>query len=307
MAPEWWLQPGATIRRVNLHDEFGGRRQGGIGPSDKSPNVFVFTDPSGQLHGYYDGWLDGCFHYTGEGQRGDQTLNQGNAAILNHGMQGRALRVFEGAKGVVKYLGEFELDGTEPFYRTDAPETNDGPIREVVIFRLWPKAVEPDQSNPKLEEIFNGPGSARIPVERQLTERFYVAPRADVYEADRREQRLVLEFEAHLKALGHNVWRHKFRPPKEGRPILTDLFDGTTGTLIEAKGTVERGAIRMAIGQLADYRRFVEPGDLHHLAVLVPRQPRDDLCDLLASQGIEYIYPLNRGFTDSVGGALAGP
>jgi hypothetical protein len=304
VAPEWLLQPGERIRRVELHKQFGGREQGGIGPSAKSPNVFVFTDPSGERHGYYDGWLDGCFHYTGEGQRGDQVMNQGNAAILNHVADGRALRLFQGARGVVEYLDEFEIDSAQPCYRTDAPETNRGPRREVIIFRLWPKTIEPGDPNPKLEEIFNDPSSVRIPIEQLLTEKFFVSPRGDVYEADRREQALVLEFEAYLKSLGHQIWRHKFRPSKEGRPILTDLFDGTTGTLIEAKGTVERNAIRMAIGQLADYRRFIESDELHHLAVLVPREPREDLCDLLGSQGIEYIYPVEGGFSDSTGGAL---
>jgi hypothetical protein len=203
-----------------------------------------------------------------------------------------------------RYVGEFEVDAAEPFYRADAPETDGGPIREVIIFRLWPKSTEAVDSNPKLEEIFNQPDDVRIPIEQLLTERFYVSPTGNVYEADRREQALVLAFEAHLKALGHEIWRHKFRPPKEGRPILTDLFDGTTGTLIEAKGTVQRGAIRMAIGQLADYRRFIEPNELRHLAVLVPREPREDLCDLLSTQGIDYIFPVEGGFTDSTGGAL---
>lgn len=125
-----------------------------------------------------------------------------NAAIRNHIRDARALRVFEGASGEVKYLGEFGLDSAEPCYRADAPETNDGPMREVIIFRLRPKAIEPAASNPKLEEIFNQPDSARIPLERLLTERFYVAPSAKTNEADRREQALVRAFEAHLKDLG---------------------------------------------------------------------------------------------------------
>jgi hypothetical protein len=37
-----------------------------------------------------------------------------------------------------------------------------------------------------------------------------------------------------------------------------DLFNSATKELVEAKATTDRGAIRMAIGQLADYRRFVD-------------------------------------------------
>ena len=44
----------------------------------------------------------------------------------------------------------------------------------------------------------------------------------------------------------------------EAKPLFTDLFDRTTYTLIEARGSVERGSIRMAIGRLADYGRFID-------------------------------------------------
>ena len=53
----WGLEPGAEIRRVELHDEYGGGRQGGIAPSRLTDNVLIFTDPSvGSQHGYDDRW-----------------------------------------------------------------------------------------------------------------------------------------------------------------------------------------------------------------------------------------------------------
>lgn len=308
LAPEWNLAPGARIERTVLQAQFGGRTQGGIGPSRKSPNVFVFSDPvAGEPHGYYDGWqADNCFHYTGEGQRGDQQLKSGNSAIFNHVEEGRALRVFEGARGVVTYLDEFELDREEPFYRTDAPETGDGPLREVIVFRLRPKSIEPLKPTSKLASVLAGPPSQEVPIEQQQTERAFVAPSHEPYEAERREQRLVLDLEAHLRRLGHEVARQRIIPEAEARPLFTDLFDATTGTLVEAKGTVERGAIRMAIGQLADYKRFIASGAPQHLAVLLPKAPRPDLIELLESQGIELIYPLDGGFVDSTGGKIVG-
>lgn len=62
--------------------------------------------------GYTDGWnADGTYIYTGEGQRGDQTMRRGNLAILDHGTQGKRLRLFEGTSGgLITYLGEFEYD-----------------------------------------------------------------------------------------------------------------------------------------------------------------------------------------------------
>lgn len=96
--PDWTLDRGQKIKRTELHRLFGGKRQGGISPSAQSPNVFVFSDSaSGERHGYRDNWkTDGCFHYTGEGQRGDQRMVSGNRAILEAARDGRALRLFDG-------------------------------------------------------------------------------------------------------------------------------------------------------------------------------------------------------------------
>jgi hypothetical protein len=305
---EWNISPGEVIERAVLQAEYGGRTQGGIGPSRKTPNVLIFSDPvAGEPHGYYDGWQkDGCFHYTGEGQRGDQQLKSGNASILNHEAEGRALRVFEGARGRVTYLDEFELDQSRPFYWTDAPETGDGPTRQVVVFRLRPKTIPAGKPNMKLASVFDGAVTEAVPIEQQQTERAFVTPSRDPYEAERREQRLVLELETHLRRLNHEVSRQKIVPPGEARPLFTDLYDATTGTLVEAKGTVERNAIRMAIGQLADYKRFIDHGKPKHLAVLLPSEPRPDLRELLAAEGISLIYPHEGSFRDSAGGALVG-
>src|SRR3984893_3652104 len=112
----WELEPGDEIERTALQARYGGRTQGGNGPSRKSPNVMLFSDPiAGEPHGNFDGWRDDvCFHYSGEGQRGDQQMKSGNAAILNHEVEGRALRLFLGARGWVTYKGEFEVAADRP-------------------------------------------------------------------------------------------------------------------------------------------------------------------------------------------------
>lgn len=305
MPEVWTLKPGEEIVRVRLHREYGGSGQGGIASSRKTPNVFVFFDPeTGEQHGYYDEWRDdGCLHYTGEGQRGDQQMKSGNAAILNHPSDGRALRVFEGSKGTVTYLDEFEVDDIEPSYKTDAPETGGGSRRQVIVFRLRPKSISPREPSSKLARVLSGPTRVNVSIERQNTEKAFVEPSKEPYEIERREQRLVLALEAYLQERGHEVFRQRLLPPGEARPLFTDLYDRSTELLVEAKGTVERNAIRMAIGQLADYRRLLQPVP-NHVAVLVPSEPRSDLCDLLLSQEIDWIYPIESGFEDSTGGAL---
>jgi hypothetical protein len=285
----WEIEPGERIERTALQARYGGRTQGGIGPSRKSSNVLLFSDPvAGEPHGYFDGWRDdGYFHYTGEGQRGDQQMKSGNAAILNHAAEGRALRLFLGARGEVTYEGEFGLASERPFYTTDAPETNDGPVRSVIVFRLRPLDVKPRPSTSKLDRVARD-GVEDVPVEEQWTEKAFVAPSAETYEVERREQSLVLAYRDQLVREGHEVQRLKIVPHGEAKPLFSDLIDRTTNTLIEAKGTVERGAVRMAIGQLMDYRRFVEPPP--RLAVLVPSQPREDLQSLLTDVGVNLIW-----------------
>jgi predicted RNA-binding protein with PUA-like domain len=149
----WPLQPGERIRRSELHDRYGGSRQDGISPSRGTPNVLIFTDPrSGEQHGYYDQWApDGTFRYTGRGQRGDQTLTSGNLAVANHATDGRALRMFQGAAGVVRYVGEFVLDEQEPYDWARAPSTAGGPVRRVIRFHLRP--VDRPASTPELDRL----------------------------------------------------------------------------------------------------------------------------------------------------------
>jgi hypothetical protein len=139
------------------------------------------------------------------------------------------------------------------------------------------------------------PSVEEVPIENRWTEKFFVNPSAEQYEAERREQELVLELEGFLRQLGHDAARLKIVPEGEMRPIFCDVYDSTAGVLIEAKGTVAREALRMAIGQLMDYRRFAPDGT--RLAVLVPEKPREDLLALLDSANVEAIWPDGGHFT----------
>jgi hypothetical protein len=53
----------------------------------------------------------------------------------------------------------------------------------------------------------------------------------------------------------------------------------------------------MAIGQLADYRRFAS--EETRVAVLVPEEPRPDLIALLESAGVDAIWPEGDRFAAS--------
>ncbi|MBF9072233.1 restriction endonuclease [Streptacidiphilus sp. NEAU-YB345] len=302
MPAAWDLKPGQVIERKRLHVRFGGRTQGGIGPSAKTPNVMIFTDPvAGERYGYYDGWMpDGLFHYTGEGQYGDQRMLSGNASILNHRAEHRALRLFQGARGNVTYIGEFEVDG---WYEADAPEFADGPLRKVLVFRLRPLDVASQEPVTKLGRLLEDQRAKVQPIgiEQQETEKTFVDPSREPYEAERREAKLVLALSDYLRSRGHRVGRHRILPKGETRPLMTDFYDEDLRLLVEAKGSVTRENFRMALGQLADYGRHVE-ADVR--AILVPSKPREDLLDLADSQNVTVIWPEGKGYKSTKAGML---
>jgi hypothetical protein len=104
----------------------------------------------------------------------------------------------------------------------------------------------------------------------------------------------VLAFASYLEAQGHQICRLQLRPKGEPAPLYCDLFDKTTNTLYEAKGSTSRAGIRMAIGQLADYSRLTDQRPKR--AVLLPEGPRPDLVDLLTAEGIDIVHPTDGAF-----------
>jgi hypothetical protein len=96
------------------------------------------------------------------------------------------------------------------------------------------------------------------------------------------------------------VRRKRYRPAGEIRPIYSDAWVEDRNALIEAKNTDSRDALRQAIGQLFDYKRFHAAAP--NLAVLLPYPPAAERLDLLRSAGIEALWPFGSGFRDSAMG-----
>lgn len=135
---EWTLLRGQSILRKKLHLTYGGIQQGGISPSNTTKNVFIFSDDAANKeHGYErDYWVDDLtFIYCGDGQKGNQVLNNRNGTIFNHINQGRKLRLFSPVRGLVTYLGELIIDSENPYTLKDGIG-RDGLPRTVVMFKL---------------------------------------------------------------------------------------------------------------------------------------------------------------------------
>jgi 5-methylcytosine-specific restriction enzyme A len=123
-------------RRSDIHDRFGGQRQGGISTPKDHPVIIAFTGASGLQHGYADGWTtDGLYRYFGEGQSGDMSWKGGNIAIREHAAMGEDLLLFQTVgEGNVRFLGEFVCAG----YDIEQAPDGTGAMRQSIVFSLLP-------------------------------------------------------------------------------------------------------------------------------------------------------------------------
>lgn len=120
----------------------------------------------------------------------------------------------------------------------------------------------------------------------------YVISAASSRQAVAREYELVRDFELHLLSLGRTTGRRKITLGSDRR-LWTDIVDESEERLYEAKAAASRSNIRMAIGQLLDYRRHT---GIAKLSVLVPDEPEPDLKQLLVEIGIGLVYRLDGRF-----------
>jgi 5-methylcytosine-specific restriction protein A len=143
---------GREYSRSEIHDQFGGQKQGGISTPAAHPLIFLFTGKRGEEYGYKDGWTEeGIFYYTGEGQWGDMEFIRGNKAIRDHLKNGKELFLFESlGNGKVRYQGKFSRIGYHEEQRPDITGEN----RRAIIFELVPEEYQfPNEFQSIKEEL----------------------------------------------------------------------------------------------------------------------------------------------------------
>lgn len=246
----------------------------------------IYTDPSRSAqHGYvFDGWSrEGpeVFYYTGAGQSGDQEFKRGNKAIAEHRRTGKALRVFEtlpgGSKngaGAQRYIGQFALDPAAPYRWETGRSTHQGPHRRLIVFKLRALDQRSAHAMSMTPEI-GTPTATLVDVEANEVDEFDRAAPTDA-PARRREAQLMRQIEAWLIGQGREVSRWRIPIPGSTRSMLTDTYDVTDEVLWEVKAVSSRESVGMAIGQLADYLRYLTPETSSGvvLPAAPPRGPR---------------------------------
>ena len=306
--PPWELEPGVFLSRSERSDIYGGGTQSGIEPSTSSEFIFLYSDPvKGLAFGYnFDGWNEDetIFYYTGEGQLGHHTLTGRNRTLLNHAATGQRLQLFvaDGVEAVgravrQRYIGEFQVDGNVSHRVAEAHDAV-GDDRQVIVFRLRPvghvlrrSRERSDAPFSDVERVISSPLDAitqddlvsEIEIEFMHSASSMHVNVERLQKVVRREALLVLQFRDYLEASDRILIRQKIRPIGQPSTLFTDAFEVATNTLYEAKADSSREAVRMAIGQLTDYSRYLPAAKL---AILLPWRPLEDIQKLISHAGM---------------------
>lgn len=138
------------------------------------------------------------------------------------------------------------------------------------------------------------PDGARLVAHSHKGELEYqVRTMATIKNAIKKEEKLVREYVEWLEQRGHKSERLR-----DGN-LCCDVYEQDRNNLIEAKASLKREYIRMAVGQLFDYaymgrKRFGKP----HMAILLPRKPDLKSLNWLPDQ-ISIVWKVGRGFADN--------
>jgi hypothetical protein len=296
MTTKFNLKAGSKIMRKELHETYGGQVQGGISTPSNCDSIFLFTAPVGTEFGYTDGWAEGrkAFFYTGEGKRGNQSFTRGNKAIFETLKQNKkSIYLFDGARGEVQLIGRFHLSQSEPFRISESHDV-EGDVRNIIVFNLIPisQRVKNTLGVEQYESVFdsNAPQCTEIDIESSEAETF-IRRATTQSVASRTEAKLTKSFIKYLteekKISKKSIIRNKIKIPGSSHVLFTDIFIKNLKLLIEAKSYATRESIRTAIGQLLDYKRFIEHDAI---AILIPQAPSRDLINLINENGISVIY-----------------
>jgi hypothetical protein len=255
---------------------------------------------------------EGLIEHVGEGREREQMAVGGNRGMLNAIDQRVPIPVFQavGPDGSRRYapLGFYRvIDSRRRSLRLEGNDYD----TNAFIFTLANASV-PLQSatfvsgtalNSETEapadilSAFGPTTVVQIPVEDQHKEKITVKSSAENREATRVEGALVQRLKTYVEGRQMTAVRHSICPAGEVNALLTDMFIPERNLLVEAKGNTDRVSFRMALGQLADYRRFL---DNPRCAILLPRKPRPDLLQLAERESVAVIWPLADSFEGTI-------
>jgi len=124
---------GAELNNEKLCELFGCSPQGGMRRATRTNTLVIISNHVESI--YDDRWIEGVLHYTGMGQKGDQTITgTQNRTLAESGKNGVGVHLFEVHRPrVYTYAGEVSL--AKPPYQEEQADA-DGNQRKVWVFPL---------------------------------------------------------------------------------------------------------------------------------------------------------------------------
>lgn len=291
----WILEIGQTVVRREFHQQFGGNPMSGISPSPKRQEIYLFSSrEAGVRYGYaeHEGFReDGVFQYTGAGQ-GDQELVRGNKSLLDAAINGWSIHLFQASSPHATYVGQFEL-ADEPFTEKLAPDAS-GRVRRTIVFNLVPIDADLRQLAER-EALIAEINDWTYRDDSDYEYGAWIS--TDENSAKRLEFTLQNRFVAWRRNLGHQV--KALTVVNASTRLIPDIYDETTAEVIEAKRSAARSLVRLAVGQVLDYRNNAKKVSLElRPAILLPGQPEPDLIELCRELHIAVYVPESDKFVD---------
>ncbi|WP_371579987.1 hypothetical protein [Streptomyces sp. NBC_01314] len=154
------------------------------------------------------------------------------------------------------------------------------------------------KASPPRKAAENSATSGTFVVSEAFNKKMSLRSSAAAHIAVRREAELTRTYMAYLKSVGHKTGAFQIKVKGLTSTLKTDLYDATEHVLYEAKGSSAREEVRMALGQILDYSRYVRTKDHPEppkRVILLPAAPDLDMFDLCKSHGVEIVYRTENG------------
>jgi hypothetical protein len=290
--------PGDRFKRSEMHELVGGSFRHGMTSCSNGAEFLLFHDAKKSKKFGYDIWegfqADGSFHYSGQGTSGDQELTKSNAALITAHDLGKRIHLIESVDGVCTYLGRFVL-GEPKYFEKMAPDISQADVRRLYVFNLLPVDGQNSSSTSDYVETVRGvtknwsaPEFSKISYETQSSTNRQLV---------RAEFELQARFGEFLNTFGHTPYRHEFKIEKKKGSLTPDFWVPCLGIVVEAKPTLERETLRLAVGQVLDY---AELSSLEGVGMspflLLPDLPSKQLFNWIRSLNIHVVNPHKEGF-----------
>lgn len=256
--------------------------------AESDTEILLFSSVSGdedQL-GAWEGWSQGGRVYNFP-LAGREMLD----VLLNHELEGRSLRLFErmidvpNAQQTFLDAGTCQLDPEQRFAEFDAEATS---ALHIVRLRISASAESAHvQVAAAAQPIETEERADLVPLEQHSVSTYEVTA-TEARTANKTEQELVENLTKFLRSRQHTLQRFKISTHGSLCPLFTDLYDATDRMLYEAKSSVARYSLRLALGQILDYRRYLDT-DIR-TSILVPMEPQRDMLNLLDSYSVSTVW-----------------